>query len=67
MTYIWNRAERVPADLMPKRVQDSFNEWIKEEYRQLTFATDVKHRKRIIARIKRQRERFEDAIAPFKA
>jgi hypothetical protein len=33
MTYIWNRMDRVPKDLMPKVVQDAFNEWIKEQYK----------------------------------
>lgn len=67
MTYIWNRVERVPVDLMPQRVQESFDEWVKGEHRKLAFATDDKHRKRIVARIKRNRQRFEDAIAPYEA
>ena len=33
MTYIWNRMDRVPKDLMPKVVQDAFNEWTKEQYK----------------------------------
>ena len=33
MTYIWNRVERVPQELMPDAVKDAFDEWVKEQYK----------------------------------
>jgi len=33
MTYIWNRMDRVPKELMPKVVRDAFNEWTQEQYK----------------------------------
>ena len=33
MTYIWNRADRVPKELMPDAVEEAFNKWTKEQYR----------------------------------
>ena len=40
MTYIWNRMDRVPKDLMPKVVQDAFNEWTKEQYKNFDKLTE---------------------------
>lgn len=33
MTYIWNRAERVDKEKMPKVVTEAFNKWTKEQYK----------------------------------
>ena len=40
MTYIWNRAERVPEELMPDAVEDAFNEWTKEQYKDFNKLTE---------------------------
>lgn len=31
MTYIWNRADRVNPELMPKAVEDAFSRWTKKQ------------------------------------
>lgn len=40
MTYIWNRADRVPKELMPKVVEDAFNKWTKEQYKNFSQLTE---------------------------
>jgi len=40
MTYIWNRAERVDPELMPKVVEDAFNEWTKEQLKDFHKLSD---------------------------
>ena len=35
MTYIWNRADRVDPKLMPEVVENAFNKWTKEQYKNL--------------------------------
>lgn len=40
MTYIWNRAERVDPELMPKVVEDAFNEWTKEQLKHFHKLSD---------------------------
>ena len=40
MTYIWNRAEKVDPELMPKVVEDAFNKWTKEQYRNFQDLTE---------------------------
>ena len=40
MTYIWNRADRVPKELMPKVVEDAFNKWTKEQYKNFSELTE---------------------------
>ena len=67
MTYIWNRVEKVPADLMPERVEECFADWVKEEEAKLAFLKGAQDRANALTRIKRQTKQFETAIAPFKA
>ena len=67
MTYIWNRVEKVPANLMPERVEECFADWLKEEESRLALLKGAKDRANAVARIKRQTKQFETAIAPFKA
>lgn len=33
MTYIWNRADRVPKKDMPHVVEDAFKKWEKEQFK----------------------------------
>ena len=40
MTYIWNRAEKVDKKLMPKVVEDAFNKWVKEQYKNFNKLTE---------------------------
>lgn len=45
MTYIWNRAERVDPKLMPKVVEDAFNKWTKEQYKDFKNLTEEQKNK----------------------
>jgi hypothetical protein len=40
MTYIWNRAEKVDPELMPKVVEDAFNKWTREQYKNFQDLTE---------------------------
>lgn len=40
MTYIWNRADRIDPQLMPKIVEDAFAKWTKEQYRNFKDLTE---------------------------
>ena len=40
MTYIWNRADRVDPELMPKVVEEAFNKWTKEQYKNFHKLTE---------------------------
>jgi hypothetical protein len=40
MTYIWNRAEKINKELMPKAVKDSFDKWMKEKLKGFDKLTD---------------------------
>jgi hypothetical protein len=40
MTYIWNRADRAPKELMPKVVEDAFNKWTEEQYKNFSELTE---------------------------
>ena len=42
MTYIWNRADRVDPKLMPKVIEDAFNKWTKEQYKNFQDLTEEK-------------------------
>lgn len=40
MTYIWNRAERVPKDKMPHIVEESFKEWEAQQFKNFKHLSD---------------------------
>ena len=40
MTYIWNRAEKVDKELMPKVVEDAYNKWAKEQLKNFNELSD---------------------------
>ena len=40
MTYIWNRADRVDPKLMPEVVENAFNKWTKEQYKNFRDLTE---------------------------
>jgi len=42
MTYIWNRADRVDPKLMPKVIEDAFDKWTKEQYKNFQDLTEEK-------------------------
>jgi hypothetical protein len=54
MTYIWNRAERVPKNTMPYVVIDSFVTWQSRQLKNIQEKPE-KEQKRIHAQVKRQR------------
>jgi len=60
--YIWNRAERVEKSLMPHRLTECFERWLREQKTRLNLTTKAKSRKAIIATIKRQRTNYENAL-----
>ena len=45
MTYIWNRADRVPKELMPDAVEEAFREWTEEQYKDFKNLTEEQKRK----------------------
>ena len=63
MTYIWNRAERIPQKLKPETITTSFHKWSKEQYKKFNLVTDKKKRHNILLSIKKQTENYQDAIA----
>ena len=62
MTYIWNRADRVPEELRPQRLTKAFQRWSKEQYKELSKTTDAKRQKSILKTIVRQTEQYQDAV-----
>jgi len=66
MTYIWNRANRVPEKEMPQAVKTSFQNWSKEQYKKFKLVTDKKKRHNILLSIKKQTENYQDAVAKYK-
>lgn len=45
MTYIWNRADRVPKELMPDAIEEAFREWTKEQYKNFKQLTEEQKNK----------------------
>ena len=41
MTYIWNRAERVPKDKMPHIVEEHFKEWTDKLFKNFDQLNDA--------------------------
>ena len=62
MTYIWNRAERVDPKLMPKVVEDAFQKWQAEQFK--NFAHLDEQRKLEVRRIvsKQLREKNNNLV-----
>ena len=65
MTYIWNRVDRVPSEMMPETLTKSFQEWSKGEYQKFTIVTDRKKRQHILKNIQRQTENYQDALKVY--
>lgn len=40
MTYIWNRADRVPKKDMPHAVEDAFKKWEADQFKNFEHFTD---------------------------
>ncbi len=40
MTYIWNRAERVPKEDMPHVVEDAFKKWEAKQFKNFEHFTE---------------------------
>tara|TARA_A200000159_G_C7240943_1_gene304522 strand:- start:560 stop:766 length:207 start_codon:yes stop_codon:yes gene_type:complete len=45
MTHIWNRADRVPKELMPDAVEEAFSKWSKEQYKNFKDLTEKQKQK----------------------
>jgi len=65
MTYIWNRANKVPEELKPQRITQSFEQWVNELKKEYTETTCEKRRKKILNKINRQTICYEDSISRF--
>ena len=64
--YIWNRAERVDAKIMPDILTRCFGRWSKEQYERLKLTSDEGKRKSMLKTIVKQRKNYEDAVKIFK-
>jgi hypothetical protein len=42
MTYIWNRADRVPKENMPHVVEDAFKAWEKDQFKNFEYLSEDK-------------------------
>ena len=60
--YIWNRADRVPEELKPERITTSFNHWLNQEQYKLKKATDLKTKRNLKNKIRKQTIAYEDSI-----
>jgi len=40
MTYIWNRADRVPKENMPHVVEDAFKRWEEDQFKNFEHLSD---------------------------
>jgi hypothetical protein len=67
MSYIWNRTNKVPQELMPDRVTECFNEWHKEQKQLLGVVTSKLQQKKILNKIKMQTTNYENAISKYNA
>ena len=65
MTYIWNRAGKVSARLMPNILNESFVRWEKNQLERITEGTSDKQKQSILYTIKKQRNNLMDAINKF--
>ena len=45
MTHIWNRADRVPKELMPDAAEEAFSKWSKEQYKNFKDLTEKQKQK----------------------
>ena len=65
MTYIWNRADRVPEKLMPNVLHESFVKWEKNQLEKITEDTTKQRKQKIYNTIKRQKSNLTDAVEKF--
>mgnify|MGYP003979114877 CR=1 FL=1 len=65
MTYIWNRAERIPAKSMPKILVESFSRWQKKQLSQITEDTSDIRKQSIFRTIRKQKQNLKDSIDKF--
>jgi len=66
MTYIWNRADRVPNGAMPDIMVESFRKWAKERYKILNKVSDSKKKKQLLNTIAKQTLSYQDALSSHK-
>ena len=65
MTYIWNRADKVPEEHKPHVLDESFKYWEDRKKTELKFIKSEREKKKILSTIKRQRHNYEDAIEHY--
>ena len=63
--YIWNRADRVDAGVMPHRLTECFGRWSKDQYARLELTSNEKKRENILKTIVKQRKNYEEAVYIF--
>ena len=66
MTYIWNRADRVPEKHKPHVLDESFKYWEDRKKTELKFMKSERGKKKILNAVKRQRQNYEDSVAKYK-
>ena len=62
MTYIWNRANKVPQELKPDRITESFRKWENKLQGEYKNSTCEKRKKKISDTLRRQTIFYEDSI-----
>jgi uncharacterized protein YmfQ (DUF2313 family) len=65
MTYIWNRAERVPAKSMPNVLNECFVRWEKNQLGKITEDTTEQRKQGIYNKINKQRNNLTEAVDKF--
>ena len=65
MTYIWNRADRVPAKSMPNVLNECFVRWEKNQLEKITEDTTHSRKQSILYTIRKQKNNLMDAINKF--
>lgn len=64
--YIWNRAERVNKSVMPHRLTECFERWIKEQIIRLESTPSGTKRDSLLKTIAKQRKNYENALETFR-
>jgi hypothetical protein len=65
MTYIWNRAERVPSKAMPNVLNECFVRWERQKLSEILNSTDEKKTQKILSTISKQRNNLTEAVDKF--
>ena len=66
MTYIWNRTNRVPEELKPQRITQSFQQWVNELKKEYKQTNCEKRKKKILNQINKQTIFYKDSVSAKK-